>query len=402
MKHATILFVSLLIAVSAIEVCAWVDANQFGLGLRVGANRLHGDWPKPKLNPFLVGQLKYCITPYIGLGLEVGYSELKSRENFEDPPELSMLTAADYKTVIIPFEAQATLNFLPIGKVNPHLVLGGGAVLWDAQYQNNTIMRSVGSGTAQQKGLDSFIKIGTGLEFRLSRYMTATVGATYRYSLTDMLDQIHHGDLKDGLVDAYVGLTYYIRTNISNDPDDDGIVNDLDLDSSIPEDADGYMDHDGKPERGPDLRAFEVQGTLDFQESTSVAPVVIHYPIPVAESGKDLKVLAKIYKKGSLRAALVLFRVTGKQDWKSRKLMLVESNDYEAIIPGKYLTNAGLEYCVVAVDEKVTGVGYSGLPNRPIRIKTIKNGDGWRVLSGTMGLIGWGAAAYMLAKEKQD
>lgn len=402
MKQITLFFVILLIAMSAIEVIAWSEANQFGLGLRIGTNRLNGDWPKPKINPFLVGQLKYYVTPYFGLGLEIGFSELKSRQDFEDPPELPTLAASNFKTVIIPFEAEATFNFLPIGKVNPHLVLGGGAVLWNAQYQNNTIERNIGSGVADQKGLDSFIKIGAGLEFSLSRYMTATVGATYRYSLTDMLDQMYRGDLKDALVDAYVGLTYYIRTNVSNDPDDDRIVNDLDLDSKIPEDVDGFMDHDGRPERGPDMRPFEDAGALALQESTPTAPIIIHYPIEVAESGKDLKVLTKIYKKGGLRAALVLFRIAGKQDWKSRKLMLVQDNEYEAIIPGKYLTKAGLEYCVIAVDEKVTGVGYSGLPNRPIRIKAITNGDGWRVLSGTIGLIGWGAAAYLLAKEKQD
>lgn len=403
MKRAIPILAFMAVTIWVAKVDAWVDANQFGLGLRFGTNRLEGDWAKPKLNPYALGQIKYYFSPYVGLGLEAGYSELKSRIDFQALPIDSVIEADKFKTHIVPIEADITFNFLPLGKVNPFFVIGGGGALWESKINKETFDRRLDSlNIDEQKGLDSFIKVGAGLEFRLSRSFTASIGTAYRYSLTDMLDQVFKGDLNDGILDAYVGLTYYIRLGISDDADSDGIIDILDLDSQQPEDADGFMDHDGMPEKGPDLRPFEQIDALTIGEDNNDVPVVIHYPVYVAESGRDLKLQAKIYKNGGLRAALVLFRITGKHDWKSRKLLLVEGNRYEAIIPGKYLSDRGLEYCIVAVDEAVSGVGYSGLPKRPIRIKGVPSGRGWRILSGAVGVIGWGIATFLLTKKQID
>jgi len=67
-----------IITVFASNGFGWIDSNQFGIGIHVGANRLQGNWGAPKLNPLVYGNMKYMLSPFVGIGAEFGYSELKS------------------------------------------------------------------------------------------------------------------------------------------------------------------------------------------------------------------------------------------------------------------------------------------------------------------------------------
>jgi hypothetical protein len=74
---------------------------------------------------------------------------------------------------------------------------------------------------------------------------------------------------------------------------------------------------------------------------------------------------------------------------------------YQGSIPGSYVRSPGVEYCVVAVDEAVSGVGYSGLPKRPNVIKVIAKPKQWRILAATTAILGWGSAGYLISRKQK-
>jgi hypothetical protein len=367
------------------------NTGDLGFGLRLGLNRLEGDIRKPALRPLVYGNLTYNANYFIGVGIESGFSTIADYDR------------KDFQTLLIPFELHATLNFFPLSRINPYALLGGGGVYWNATTNNKTVRYPSDTGVLQ-KGIDSFIKVGGGLEFALnqSRKLYLNVGATYRYSFTDMFDVFPIGDENDGVVDVHVGLNYFFKTAAKGDKDDDGIPDNLDLDNTQKEDNDGYMDHDGKPDGIPPLGGVWNKMTeIDTSEDVN-PPVVIHLPIRRAEQGHDIKIKAEIFENKKLKVASVIYRPVGIDNWKALKLKnLAPGISYEGIIPGEFVKKQGLEYCVLAVDEAVSGIGYSGLPKRPIRVKVIGHPTGWRLINSTMAVIGWGTAGYIIYRKQK-
>ena len=76
------------------------------------------------------------------------------------------------------------------------------------------------------------------------------------------------------------------------------------------------------------------------------------------------------------------------------------SNLYRGEIPGAAVKTSGLEYCVVAVDKTLTGLGYSGLPSKPIDVRVKPNGTPWRLIGGTAGAAAIGTAAYLIVRKQ--
>jgi hypothetical protein len=182
-------------------------------------------------------------------------------------------------------------------------------------------------------------------------------------------------------------VSYSFKKKDPLDLDGDHITKSLDLDLYRPEDINGYADHDGKPEGGKPSKPGK-------------APIVVHYPVFLAEEGRDLEIKAHISSEIPIRVAAVIFRTTGTKKWNLAKLKKAEDGDYKAIIKGSAITTAGLEYCVVAVDTNMKGIGHSGLPNRPIQVQVDGNGRNWRIVSGLVAFFGWGAATYVVMRKQ--
>ena len=388
-KERTCIVCLLVVLLSWSSVYAGGEKGDMGIGLRGGLNRLKGDFVDPAFSPFVYGHIRYNLNDFFALGAEGGYSVVKDND------------VPDFQTYLFPYEVHATLSFLPLSRVNPYAILGGGGVYWNATFDGETVRFPPNIGELQ-KGVDSFFKAGAGLEIALTKsndfYMS--LGATYRYSLTDMLDQNYEGDLNDGLIDFYAGLSYFFRTSSNGDKDGDGIPDELDLAPEQAEDMDGYFDHDGKKEGVPYLTG--AQGKVDVKDISDddTAPVVIHNPLRRVEAGRDIKISAEIYENYMLKVAAVLHRPKGFKEWNMAKIKSTNELDYTGTIPGDMVRAQGLEYCVIAVDEAISGVGYCGLPNRPVDVKVISNPLMWRVFNTTAALIGWGAAGYMYTKKQ--
>ncbi|MBN1155436.1 porin family protein [candidate division KSB1 bacterium] len=383
-----ICIVLLLVSIFSLEVNAGGNRGNIGLGLRLGVIRFKSDLENPAFGPMVMGTISYNANEFISFGFESGYGIL---ENEDDDK---------FQTAIVPYEVHATFSFFPLGRVNPYALFGGGGVYWNATYDGKTI-RDDFSNELQEK-YDSFFKFGAGLEVLLnnSRNLYLDIGATYRYSLTDMLDQDYSGNLNDAVYDFHAGLTYYFRTNRAGDRDNDGIPDELDLSPTQREDHDGYLDHDGKPEGIPPLAS--VQKSENFIETSedNSPPVVIHTPLRVVESDRNIKINAEIYENNDLKIAALLYRPQNFYRWNVIRLNNIEGVLYEGIIPKDEVREQGIEYCVIAVDRAVSGIGYSGLPKRPNRVKVIGNTTFWRIVNGVAALTTWGTAGYLISKEQ--
>lgn len=356
---------------------------QFGLGLNTGLSRLEGDLNGSQLSPLVSGHLKLFPWPYVGLMGELGYSVLGTSNNS------NVNVLPNFKTTIIPIELSAIFNFRPFSKINPYLFAGGGGVAWNAKAGTTTL----------EKNFDSFLKTGGGLEFRLSPSFGINVAASFRFSLTDNFDQLPQGDENDQVIDMHAGFTYYFR-KYPGDLDHDLIPDELDLMPEIAEDQDGYLDHDGVPEKNPSVLAMNsFDGPVGGANGGS--PIVVHHLVKDVESGKDLPIKAMVYSNQALRIVAALYRPVGTRKWNVVRLEEREHNMYKGRIPGYAVTMEGLEYCVVAVDDELKGVGYAGLPSKPISIEVSRNGTPWRVVGGVVGAATIGTASYLVLRKQQ-
>ncbi|MFQ5677559.1 MAG: hypothetical protein ACE5G1_16840, partial [bacterium] len=224
------------------------------------------------------------------------------------------------------------------------------------------------------------------------------VGATFRLSLTDKFDQLTQGDENDQVLDLHAGVTFYFSKS-RDDRDHDLIPDELDLMPDIAEDRDGYLDHDGIPEKNPNPIAMS---SFDAPvNNNSAVPIVIHHVVERAESGRSIPIKSYVYSERNLRVVATLYRPLGEPKWNVVRMDNRHGNLYQGEIPGFAVTHDGLEYCVVAVDETLKGIGYSGLPSKPINLNVAPSGKAWRFLGGTLGAATIGAASYLVLRSQK-
>ena len=378
----TLYVATVLLCLTTMTVTAISGERFLGIGLTTGLGRLEGDISGSKLSPFFMGHLRFLPVPYFALNGELGFSSLTTSNS-------------SFKTQIIPFELSAIFNFLPHSKVNPYIFAGGGGVFWKAK----GIDPLTGQEGTLESNTDSFLKTGGGLEFFVSRSVAINLGATFRLSLTDNLDQLNQGDENDQVLDVHAGVTFYFNKN-RNDRDNDLIPDELDLMPDIAEDHDGYLDHDGIPEKNPNPIAM---GSMDWPigNDSNASPVVIHYIVQKAESGRNISIKSHVYSEKNLKVVAILYRPMGEPKWNVVRMDERDNHLFQGEIPGYAVTTEGLEYCVVAVDETLSGIGYSGLPSKPIRVNISPSGKAWRLIGATFGAATIGSASYLVLRKQK-
>ncbi len=372
----TLFIAAVLLCLTTMTVTAISGERFLGIGFTTGLSRLEGDINGSQLSPLFMGHLRYLPIPYLAFNGEVGFSSLNTSNS-------------SFKTQIIPFELSAIFNFLPHSKVNPYIFAGGGGVFWKAKDNTGTL----------ESNTDSFLKTGGGLEFFVSRNVGINLGATFRLSLTDNFDQLNQGDENDQILDVHAGVTFYLN-NSRNDRDNDSIPDELDLMPEIAEDQDGYLDHDGIPEKNPNPIAMSSLGS-PMGNNSNVSPIVIHHIVKKAESGRNIPIKSYVYSEKKLKVVATLYRPMGEPKWNVVRMDERDRNLFQGEIPGYAVTSEGLEYCVVAVDETLSGIGYSGLPSKPITVSVSPSGKAWRFIGATVGAATVGSASYLVLRKQK-
>lgn len=393
-KNTIRIAVVILLWGSAGSIFAQNGWGSFAVGLNSGFTKLEGDLYHPRLNPFFIAHVQYFPIPYFGFGLGCGYSNMTSRD-----PEERIAREWD-NTSVIPVDADFIFRMYPFHTVSPYAVIGGSGVYWEATQADTFLIRG---------GWDAFIKVGGGLEINLNSTLRLNIGANFRYCpFVDVLDHRDSGDENDGFLDGHIGLTFSFPTRNKYDLDGDGVPNELDLDIRTAEDNDGYKDHDGVPEEDPDFSRFLVAAdaaddSVRSQSEDSQPPIVIHKPLRTAEKGQRLTMKAYAFEDDSLEVCAVLYRMRSELNWSVSEMTLAPGSAflYRTTIPGTYLTPDGLEYFVAAVDRSISGIGYSGLPARPLQVRVFKNPQGWRTVGGVLATISWSAGSYLVLRRQK-
>lgn len=378
----TLYIAAVLLCLTTMTVTARGGERFLGIGLTTGLGRLEGDINGSQLSPMFMGHLRFLPIPYLAFNGELGFSSLNTSNS-------------SFKTQIIPFELSAIFNFLPHSKVNPYIFAGGGGVFWKAK----GIDPALGQKGNGESNTDSFLKTGGGLEFFVSRNVGINLGAAFRLSLTDNLDQLNQGDENDQVLDVHAGVTFYFNKS-RNDRDNDMIPDELDLMPDIAEDHDGYLDHDGIPEKNPNPIAMSSMDS-PIGNNSNASPIVIHHIVHKAESGRNIPIKSYVYSEKNLRVVATLYRPMGEPKWNVVRMDERDGNLFQGEIPGYAVTSEGLEYCVVAVDETLSGIGYSGLPSRPITVSVSPSGKAWRIIGATVGAATVGSASYLVLRKQK-
>jgi hypothetical protein len=366
-------------------VLGQLSDEKLSIGLRVGAARFDGDARIPTFRPLASGVLSFALNPHLSISGELGYAKL------------AVKNAPGFACRLIPAEAEAVFRLLPYGKVTPFATLGAGGVWWRATQNGQTIV--LPPGQKKQEGFDTFFKSSGGLQISLTPSISLSAGATFRYSLTDALDQIFSGDENDAVVSLFSGVSFNL-TSRGGDRDHDGVLDEYDLAPRTAEDHDGYLDHDGKPEKNVPPSAAGLVALKSGEAVNDAPPVVIHKPVRTVEEGKPLPLRAEIFTRSALEKTVVLYRKRGAS-WQLSNLEKSIGDTYIAVLPPEVLQEQGLEYCLIVVDKPKRAIGYSGLPTRPHVVSVLPDQRGWRAITSVAAVLGWGASAYTAFREQK-
>jgi len=374
----------LLLAAPILPVGAQV--SRYGVGARAGISRLDGDVNIKSFRPEAHGALFFTLNPHLRLSGEIGWADLA----LGALPDTSVLRT-------IPVALNLTLRFAPYSEVTPFVTLGGGGAFW--KHLNKRTHATIRRAGLDESNFDYFLQTAGGLELVLSPRASWLVGAAYRYNLTDNLDALVAGKQNDAVLSAFAGLAFHFG-KIADDVDGDGVINRYDLNSKQSEDRDGYLDHDGLPEKrmGGNIADY-VNTEGQTNNADKVPPIVIHEPVRRATAGNQLRLYAEIFENQKLRQAAILYRPANTQRWLVEPMQAMKGNYYAGAIPGSVVQKIGLEYCVVAVDEAISGVGYSGVPDRPNFVRVHGKDTAWRFVTGLVAAAGWGTASYLVFRK---
>ncbi|MGH7491743.1 MAG: hypothetical protein ACREOO_05060 [bacterium] len=366
---------------------AQAQESKFGLSLRGGAGRIEGDVRKSDLRPLGSGLIYYAPDPHFWIGVEGGYGEFITDRDAQ----------VDSLVRLVPVALNLTFHFSPYKTVSPFASLGAGGIFWHNFKASDKETLYLDE---QRQDSAPMVKTAGGLNFALSGNLLLTVGGDFSYFFNDRIDLNADGDEDDGLLSAFAGFTVRFGGG-KPDLDHDGVFDRYDLDSKASEDRDGYMDHDGVPDTQMGANLLAMSGTQGGSGVDDIPPVVIHQPVKRATSGKDLRLRAEIFENRKLLKSAVLYRPYNVKRWLVEPMVTGDNEVFEAVIPGTVVPASGLEYCVVAVDEAISGIGYSGLPNRPNYVMVHGKETWWRVAAVAAGLGGWGTATYLMTREQK-
>lgn len=362
--------------------------SKFAIGLRGGAGKIEGDSKSRLLQPFASGLMYYSPDPHFSLGIEAGVGDLL----FDNET-----SSKDSIARVVPIEFDVTFRYSPHHTFSPFATLGAGGIVWHNFRKQDK--QTLHSGTSREYST-YILKTAGGVDIALSRRFNFSVGAAFRYALTDRLDLNTNGDEDDGLITVFGGVTLKLGGG-APDHDRDGVWDRYDLDSRAKEDRDGYMDHDGVPDTQIGNNLLALTGSGAGSGIDDIPPIVIHTPVRRATAGSDLKIRAEIFENRRLLKAAVLYRPYTVRRWLVEPLVSLDGEVYEARIPGVSVQKVGMEYCVVAVDEAISGLGYSGLPKRPNFVRVTGKEGWWRFATFIAAAGGWGTAGYLVNRSQK-
>jgi outer membrane protein OmpA-like peptidoglycan-associated protein len=201
----------LLLAIGASKSTSQVAEGRWSLGLRGGINVLQNDFNVQKVGSNIEVIGRYGFSKSWSVGASFGYEELKSHQ----VPDTLPLPFDYVRLDAFPISLTAWFHPMQGKKISPFLYAGMGAMVyrrWDgSMYVPDGWNTSV------------HLPVGIGVETSLTRALTLTVDASYRF-LDDMTETYSRGG-PDSYVGLKAGINLYVGTSDADDEDNDGLTN---------------------------------------------------------------------------------------------------------------------------------------------------------------------------------
>ncbi len=176
------------------------NKGKLGVGLNAGAQRVYGDRKFVSFAPGAEGFLTYRFLPFADVALGIGYNQLKVQ---------FVKNGGSSTTDIFNFDLRSNFEVISSGMFRPYVSVGAGLLRHKVRHAKPA-MSSKLSG--------SFIG-GGGLKVQLNPKLNFFVGADYRFTTTDLLDNpLSEGKSNDGFLSARTGITYYFNGEYDRTP----------------------------------------------------------------------------------------------------------------------------------------------------------------------------------------
>lgn len=184
---ATLVFVAVLTTLGS-AVFAQSGKGAFGIGFNAGAMKIYGDRPEESFGVGGEGTFSYRLLPFADIGLAVGYGQLK----YNFVPGTNGTT-----TDLINVDLKSNWELLSRGVFRPYITLGGGIISYNIR------------GSAFGRSIDPTAFGGGGFRVQFNPTWNWYVGADYRFTKTDRLDNNRdEGSADDGFLNFRSGITY--------------------------------------------------------------------------------------------------------------------------------------------------------------------------------------------------
>jgi len=171
------------------------NKGKLGVGLDVGAQRAYGDRSSSFVNfgPGMEGFVTYRLLPFADIALGFGYNQIKSQ---------FVAGGGTSTTDLFNFDLRGNFEVISIGALRPYVSLGAGLITPKVRNAKPAMSTKLAS---------SFFG-GGGFKVQLSPKLNVFVGADYRFTSTDQLDNpLPEGKNNDGYLTARTGVTYYFK-----------------------------------------------------------------------------------------------------------------------------------------------------------------------------------------------
>jgi outer membrane protein OmpA-like peptidoglycan-associated protein/opacity protein-like surface antigen len=274
-----VLVAVLLVAAAATAGGPSACRDKMGIGVRFGGLLPSGGDEEDETAGLLAGiQIKQALTDRVWASFDYTHGASGHEEFTLASPGDDRLQgwgeADQFATIWNRAELSAIYDFMPEKRSNPFVSAGLGFTFWEVHDWRDEASEAgeVPEGydtdgrLSKLRGTNLTAILGAGLEYFAAENLSITVGGRYHYMLNSDLDNVglsvmspDRVDANASIMEAYVGLTYYLGPG---DCDEDGIIGRADNCPRDPEDFDGFEDEDGCPDVDNDQ-----DGILDVDDA---------------------------------------------------------------------------------------------------------------------------------------
>lgn len=229
------------------SVVAQHSSGQVGIFINDGLIKLvGGSADHSMINHLGSFVLKYSYSQKLTSEISVGLGWVRPRDpdsHFKSDP------TAPYRTYLYPWSVSFRYNLIHGKWIAPYIGVGAGLTHWDLRdvSEEDEWMPIPHSGESIHDLKNNLTLIGTtGLSLFITPSFGLDLSIRYSHLLIQRLDNIGTGDVNTGLLEARIGLGFYIGGY--RDSDGDGIEDKKDGAPKQPEDFDFFQDEDGIPD----------------------------------------------------------------------------------------------------------------------------------------------------------